>query len=62
MQPGIEPAISRLYVAHATTEPRRPTQEDGNDDEKEVKGKDHGSDREGEDEGGDKVYCLRYNE
>ena len=24
-QPGIEPAISRLYVAHATIEPRRPT-------------------------------------
>ena len=25
-QPGIEPTISRLYVAHATTEPRHPTQ------------------------------------
>ena len=24
-QPEFEPAISRLYVAHATTEPRRPT-------------------------------------
>ena len=24
-QPGIEPAISRLFVAHATTAPRRPT-------------------------------------
>ena len=24
-QPGVEPAISRLYVAQATTEPRRPT-------------------------------------
>ena len=23
-QPGIKPAISRLYVAHATTDPRRP--------------------------------------
>ena len=26
MQPGIKPVTSRLYVAHATTEPRRPTQ------------------------------------
>ena len=27
-QPAIEPAISRLHVAHATTEPRRPTSVD----------------------------------